>query len=110
MGIWEAIVIIVAIVVIGRVMSGGRWNSETRRWERHSPDNPYVRAGQADEVALLRKDIVRLTERVVTLEKLVTDPSRRLSDEIDRLQIARPEAKPAPLRSVDTDSAPRHKE
>ena len=54
MGFWESVVLIVAIVVIGRVMSGGRWNRETRRWEKHSPDNPYVRAAASDEVPLLR--------------------------------------------------------
>lgn len=86
MGFWEAAVIIVALVVIAKVMSGGRWNKETRRWERHSPDNPYVRAGMVDESPQLRREINRLNERVATLERLVTDPSRQLSDEIERLR------------------------
>ena len=86
MDFWEAVVLIVAIVVIGRVMSGGRWNKETRRWEKNSPDNPYVRANAADEVPLLRKEIARLNERVQTLEKIAIDPSRQLSDEIERLR------------------------
>ena len=86
MGFGETIVLIVAIVVIGRVMSGGRWNKETRRWEKNSPDNPYLRAAASDEVRLLRKEIARLNERVQTLEKIAIDPSRQLSDEIERLR------------------------
>lgn len=86
MDFMDAVVLIVAIVVIGRVMSGGRWNRETRRWERHSTDNPYVRAGLADEVPALRKEIAKLNERVQTLEKIAIDPSRQLSDEIERLR------------------------
>jgi hypothetical protein len=95
MGFWEAAVFIVAIVVVGRVMSGGRWNKETRRWERHSPDNPYVRMGQVDEAPQLRKEIARLQDRVATLEKLAVDPSRQLSDEIERLR-----AVPPPVREA----------
>lgn len=86
MDFWEAVVLIVAIVVIGRVMSGGRWNKETRRWERNSPDNPYVRMGQLDEVPQLRKELTGLKDRVATLEKLAIDPGRQLSDEIERLR------------------------
>lgn len=95
MGFLEAAVFIVAIVVVGRVMSGGRWNKETRRWERHSPDNPYVRMGQVDEAPQLRKEIARLQDRVATLEKLAVDPSRQLSDEIERLR-----AVPPPVREA----------
>lgn len=86
MEFFEAVVWIVAIVVVGKVMSGGRWNKETRRWERHSPDNPYVRMGQLDEVPQLRKEIAVLKDRVATLEKLATDPGRQLADEIERLR------------------------
>jgi hypothetical protein len=86
MEFFEAVVWIVAIVVVGKVMSGGRWNKETRRWERHSPDNPYVRMGQLDEVPQLRKEVAVLKDRVATLEKLATDPGRQLSDEIERLR------------------------
>ena len=100
MDFWEAVVLIVAIVVIGRVMSGGRWNKETRRWEKNSPDNPYVRAAASDEVPLLRWEIARLNERVQTLEKIALDPSRQLSDEIERLR----SLPPAPR---DTGERPR---
>lgn len=86
MDFWDAIVLIVAIVVIGRVMSGGRWNKETRRWERHSPDNPYVRQGLVDDNARLSKEIARLNERVATLERIATEPGRDLAQEIERLR------------------------
>ena len=82
----EATVLIVAIVVIGRVMRGGRWNKETRRWEQHSADNPYVRQGLIDDVPQLRKEIAKLNERVATLEKIAIDPSRQLADDIERLR------------------------
>ncbi len=97
MEFWDAIVLIVAIVVIGRVMSGGRWNKETRRWEKHSPDNPYVRQGLIDDNARLSKDIAKLNERVATLERIVTEPGRDLADEIERLRSI-PDA--APQRPV----------
>lgn len=95
MDFWEAVVLIVAIVVIGRVMSGGRWNRETRRWEKYSPQNPYVRQGLSDDAPLLRKEIARLNDRVATLEKLAVDPARHLADEIEQLRNlppARPDA------------------
>ncbi len=95
MGFWEAVVLIVAITVIGKVMSGGRWNKEARRWERNSPDNPYVRQGMIDDAPQLRKEIARLNERIATLEKIAVDPSRQLSDEIDRLR-----DRPPPARSM----------
>jgi hypothetical protein len=90
MDFWEAVVMIVGIIVVGRVMSGGRWNKETRRWERHSPDNPYVRMGQLDEVPQLRKEVAVLKDRVATLEKLATDPGRQLADEIEKLRALPP--------------------
>lgn len=86
MDFWEAVVLIVGIIVVGRVMSGGRWNKESRRWERNSPDNPYVRMGQLDEVPQLRDELAALKDRVVTLERLATDPGRQLSDEIEKLR------------------------
>ncbi|QMW24374.1 hypothetical protein [Sandaracinobacteroides saxicola] len=87
MGFWEAAVIIVALVTIGKVMSGGRWNRQTRRWERYSEHNPYVRQGVVSNPdAVTKADLARINERLATLEKLVTDPARRLSDEIDQLR------------------------
>ncbi len=93
MDFWEAVVLIVAIVVVGRVMAGGRWNKETRRWEKHSPDNPYVKQGLMSDDAGLRKEIARLNDRVATLERIATDPGKQLADEIEQLR-----HRPAPVR------------
>ena len=91
MGFGETIVLIVAIVVIGRVMSGGRWNRETRRWERSSPDNPYVRSAANDEVPLLRKEIAKLKEKQQELEAKLDRTSdsaqqTKLQKEIDAVE------------------------
>lgn len=92
MDFWAAAVLIVAIVVVGRVMSGGRWNRQTRRWERWSAENPYVQQGLLEpEGQELRAELARLSARVATLEKLAVDPQRQLSDEIDRLRHKRSE-------------------
>jgi hypothetical protein len=86
MGFWEAAVLIVAIVIIGKVMSGGRWNKDTRKWENHSAMNPYVRSGQLEEAPKLKAEIARLQDRVATLEKLAVDPQQRLAREIEDLR------------------------
>lgn len=86
MEFWDAVVLIVAIVVIGRVMSGGRWNKTTRRWERNSPDNPYVKQGLLDDNARMAKEVARLHERVANLERIATEPGRQLADEIEQLR------------------------
>lgn len=84
MNMWAAIVLIVAIATIGRVLSGGRWNRQMRRWERR-PHDEAAHAASA-EVGQLRAEVVRLSERVRTLEKIATDPSHQLADEIERLR------------------------
>ncbi|MCK8044701.1 hypothetical protein MSG37_07385 [Shewanella sp. 1CM18E] len=39
----------------------------------------------ADELVLVNKELKELKERVMTLEKIVTDKSYQLHDEIDKL-------------------------
>jgi hypothetical protein len=46
--------------------------------------------GQLDEVPQLRKEITALRDRVITLEKLATDPGRQLADEIEKLRTIPP--------------------
>lgn len=85
--LFEAAVLVMAGWIVWNVMRGGRWNRATRRWERHSPDNPYVRAGQLPAEDLrARKELEELRQRVTTLERLVTDPAFRLDAEIARLR------------------------
>ncbi|MFQ3595570.1 MAG: hypothetical protein SNJ63_05605 [Sphingomonadaceae bacterium] len=83
----ELLILIGIAWLVYSVMKGGRWNRETRRWERHSPDNPYVRAGTViGEDARARAELEDLRRRVATLEKLVTDPGQRLEAEIEKLR------------------------
>lgn len=70
---FEMVVLIVAIVVIGRVFS--------ERYRRHHKDNP----GEAAENARLRSEIQQLKDRIATLERLAVDKRQRLADEIDAL-------------------------
>ena len=91
MGFWDAIVLIVAIVVIGKVMSGGRWNRERGRWETVMPGSPHEPAALSD-TPKLKAEIDRLNARVATLEKLATDPSHRLASEIEQLRKTPPAA------------------
>ena len=39
----------------------------------------------ADEAARMKSEITRLNERIQVLERLATDPARRLADQIDAL-------------------------
>jgi hypothetical protein len=94
LNLFEAAVVIAIAWMVWNVMKGGRWNRETRRWERHSPDNPYVRAGTAiGEDLRARKEIEDLRRRVATLERLATDPTTRLDAEIAQLRDT-PERRP----------------
>lgn len=72
---FEMVVLIVAIVVIGRVFMN-------RRRHGHEPAND---AAAAAENARLRNEVQQLKERVVTLERIAIDKRSRLADEIDAL-------------------------
>lgn len=70
---FEMVVLIVAIVVIGRVFAN--------RY-RHRPQED---AAAAAENARLRNEVQQLKDRVVTLERIAIDKRSRLADEIDAL-------------------------
>ena len=95
MNMWAALVLIVAIATIGRMLSGGRWNRATRRWERNANDVSHAASA---EVGQLRAEVARLSDRVRTLEKIATDPSHQLADEIERLRGLPPSRRDAPDR------------
>lgn len=89
----EMIVLIVAIVIIGRVvmarMGGGTRLS--RREEKRAalvamlqPQAPGTVS--AEEAERMQKEIKRLNDRLAVLERIATDPARRLADEIDSLK------------------------
>lgn len=71
---FEMVVLIVAIVVIGRVFAN--------RYRNRSPQDD---AAAAAENARLRNEVQQLKERVVTLERIAIDKRSRLADEIDAL-------------------------
>ncbi|MGB3721259.1 MAG: hypothetical protein WA979_00390 [Pacificimonas sp.] len=70
---WGAtIVLIVLIAVVGRLVM-------TQQKDRRT-------AGRSErEKTALRTEISELKQRIATLEKIATDKSRRLSDQIDAL-------------------------
>ena len=84
---FEMVVLIILIVTIGRVVSG-RMGIRTDRAKNRAlargeaPDDSVAVA----EAARLRNEVTRLNERIQVLERLATDPAKRLSDEIDSLK------------------------
>lgn len=72
MGPFEMVVAIVFIVAVAGVV-------KTRAAKGGYPE-------AEDQIARLRTQVDQLNERVKVLEKLATDPSRRLADEIERLR------------------------
>lgn len=80
---FEMVVLIVLIVTIGRVLKARYGGSSRRRGLdlMASPDDD-----SAAEAARLKGEVARLNERIQVLERLATDPARRLSDEIESLK------------------------
>lgn len=70
---FEMVVLIVAIVAFASIV---RSRSRSRA----------VEAPEAGETEMLHAEIARLKDRVEVLERLATDKSRRLADEIDNLR------------------------
>ena len=80
---FEMVVMIVLIVTIGRVLAGrmGKHGAVAKGLSGNSDDGASVA-----EAARLRSEVTRLNERIQVLERLATDPAKRLSDEIDSLK------------------------
>jgi hypothetical protein len=72
---FEMVVLIVAIVMIASVIKA----------RARARDNAALTADSPDAEAM-RIEIARLKDRVEVLERLATDKSRRLADEIDSLR------------------------
>ncbi|MGI4881530.1 MAG: hypothetical protein ACRYG4_29050 [Janthinobacterium lividum] len=83
---FEMVVLIILIVTIGRVASArygvGRGSRRSRR-DRDFVDAPN--AVSIEDGTRMKSEIDRLNERIRVLERLATDPSKRLSDQIDAL-------------------------
>lgn len=83
----EMIVLIVLIVVIGRVVSArygvNAWGRRSRRGQDFIA--PPVDAVSTEDGVRMKAEIDRLNARLQVLERLATDPGKRLSDQIDAL-------------------------
>lgn len=72
MGPFEMVVAIVFIVAVAGVMRARAGSSVNKEAE--------------EQITRFRAEVSQLNERVKVLEKLATDPSKRLADEIERLR------------------------
>ena len=70
------VVLIVAITTFGRIYRA-----------RHTYNGPAQDAVSLEEAARMKAEINRLNERIQVLERLATDPAKRLSDQIDALKL-----------------------
>ncbi len=87
--LFEMLVIMVLIVMVGRFLTSryDRGRGLSRRDARRvAPDEPAEGAVSAAEAERMRGEITRLHERLAVLERIATDPAKRLSDEIDDLK------------------------
>jgi hypothetical protein len=82
---FEMVVIIVLIVVIGRVVSARYGLTGGKNRLRGTAAMRQADDGSA-ESARLRAEVTRLNDRIQVLERIATDPAKRLSDEIEQLK------------------------
>nr|WP_310524714.1 hypothetical protein [Polymorphobacter sp.] len=80
---FEMVVLIILIVTIGKVVSGRKRSTESKLPFDNAPEDGVSIA----EAARLRAEVTRLNERIQVLERLATDPAKRLSDEIEALKL-----------------------
>ena len=78
---FEMVVMIVAIVTLGKVLSNRYGSRDQRRVGKGE-----LPAADTSENLRLQSEVARLNERIRVLERLATDPARRLSDEIESLK------------------------
>ncbi|OYQ30656.1 hypothetical protein CHU93_06520 [Sandarakinorhabdus cyanobacteriorum] len=81
---FEMVVMIVLIVTIGRVLSGRMGNRDNRKLDKL---RQLAGAGEDNaENQRLQAEVARLNDRIRVLERLATDPAKRLADEIESLK------------------------
>ncbi|OYZ14218.1 MAG: hypothetical protein B7Y35_10580 [Sphingomonadales bacterium 28-64-96] len=78
---FEMVVLIVAIVTIGKVLSSRYGGKDPRRALKGE-----LPAADSGENLRLQSEVARLNDRIRVLERLATDPAKRLSDEIESLK------------------------
>ncbi len=86
-GFGTMIVLIVLIVTAGRIYAARHGVDISRRGRRSR--NIGFEAPDTGETERLRSEVTRLNERIQVLERLATDPQKRLSDQIDALDTDR---------------------
>jgi hypothetical protein len=87
---FEMVIGIVLIVTIGKILSARlgvnpRLSKRDGKWQGRTlmADPDGVSAVESDR---MKAEITRLNERLAVLERIATDPARRLSDEIESLK------------------------
>ncbi|GGI76481.1 hypothetical protein GCM10007973_11700 [Polymorphobacter multimanifer] len=90
MSVYTMVVFIVLIVTIGRI-----YQSRQKLALKNPPPAP-----DTAEARRLQSEVARLNERIQVLERLATDPAKRLSDEIDGLK-SLPHKPAAPAQETD---------
>ena len=86
---FEMVVLIILIITVGRVLSA-RYGGANALGNKRRRDRDFVNLPSQDVVSLedgarMKSEIDRLNSRIQVLERLATDPSKRLSDQIDAL-------------------------
>ncbi len=84
------VVMIIAIVTFGRIYSA-KHGLDTRSVKQRRRDG-YIAPPEGvsmEEASRMKSEITRLNERIQVLERLATDPGKRLSDQIDALDAKR---------------------
>lgn len=90
MSVYTMVVFIVLIVTIGRIYQSR---------QKLALKNPPPVADTA-ETRRLQSEVSRLNERIQVLERLATDPAKRLSDEIESLK-SLPQKPGTPVQETD---------
>lgn len=83
---FEMVVLIILIITIGRVATARLGKRDKTFTPPFVGDLGAGDAPSAAEAARLRAEVNRLNDRIQVLERLATDPAKRLSDEIDALK------------------------
>ena len=81
------VVLIVLIVTVGRIYSAKHGIDTSRRGRRLRREGLMQVDDQqsSEEADRLKREVTRLNERIQVLERIATDPAKRLSAEIDAL-------------------------
>lgn len=81
----EMVVLIVAIVTVGRVLRARYGDTPGRRLRlRLRGQDPAPQDNGENQ--RLQAEVARLNDRIRVLERLATDPAKRLADEIESLK------------------------